>query len=176
MHKNTKCQTKYILTMKTIIISFPSPNSEREKLSAMREVTVGTFNFNTGIDEEQHRHLNFLLRATNLQFEIENHFKKQIDFNKFEKQVAVTVIHNDGRVNREVVLDYYDKWNAWYVLRVSKLGDPNYIEYNIQFYAGDIYVLNDSLGMGEDFSRGYLGPYSHFLPTLFKDIAKKLNL
>lgn len=162
--------------MNTIILNFPNPCAESKKLSSMREETVGTFNFNTPIDEEQYRHLGYLFRATNLQFEIENHFKKTIDFNKFEKQVAVTVIHNDGRINQEIELDYYDRWNAWYVLRISKLGDPKFIEYNIQFYAGDIHVLNDSLGLGEDFSRGYSGSYSHFLPTLFEDIAKKLSL
>ena len=162
--------------MNTIILNFPNPCAESKKLSAMREEAVGTFNFNTPIDEEQYRHLGYLLRATNLQFEIENHFKKVIDFDKFEKQVAVTVIPNDGRINQEIELDYHDRWNAWYVLRISKIGDPKFIEYNIQFYAGDIHVLNDSLGLGEDFSRGYSGSYSHFLPTLFEDIAKKLKL
>ena len=88
--------------MDTIILNFPNPCAELKKLSSMREETVGTFNFNTPIDEEQYRHLGYLLRATNLQFEIENHFKKTIDFNKFEKQVAVTVIRNDGRINQEI--------------------------------------------------------------------------
>lgn len=162
--------------MKTIIINLPNPNDEAKKSSAMREESVGTFNFNTSIDDDQYRHLGFVLKALNLQFEIENHFKKTID-NKVEKQVAVTIIRNDGRINPHITLDFDDSCCVWYVLRVSKVGDPGYIEYNIQLYGYyDVFVSNDALGCGDDYRKGYCGLYSNFLPTLFKDIQKKLNL
>ena len=160
--------------METIIIKFPNLVNEVNKLPALREEPVGTFNFNTQIDDDQYRHLGYVLKATNLKFEIENHFKKTIG-NEVEKQVAVTVIHNDGRINPYVVLDPDDRWNVWYILRVSKIGDPRYIEYNIQLYGPDVRVLNDALGCGEEYRKGYTGSYSHFLPALFEDIAKKLN-
>jgi len=142
----------------------------KKKLSAMREVSVGMFNFNTPIDEDQYRHLGYVLKATNLKFEIENRFKKTIG-NNVEKQVAVTVIHNDGRINPYVNLDPDDRWNVWYVLRVSKIGDVRYIEYNIQLYSSDVRVLNDALGCGEEYRRGYSGSFPLYLKISQRSLA-----